>query len=220
MYFKVLTDDGRSCNGGNAQWSLPIKNDDGTWTPGEWMPDIEGELVPCENGYHLCREKDLIYWLNKAIFEAEYGGEIVEADDKIVVRRARLLRRIETWNDKTARLFACWCARQIWHLLTDERSRTAVEVAERYANGKATQQELAAARAAAWNAARAAARDAAWAAAWNAAGDAAGDAAWDAARAAARDAAWAAAWDAAGDAAWDAARDAQTKQLLSVLGLE
>jgi len=61
-------------------------------------------------------------------------------------------------DDRTLRLFACNCVRHVWHLLTDERSRNAVEVAERFANGEATQDELAAAS----SAARDAARDAAW----------------------------------------------------------
>ena len=57
-------------------------------------------------------------------------------------------------RDKLARLFACWCLRQVWHLLTDERSRTAIEVAERYAVGEATHDDLkAAARSAAYAAA-------------------------------------------------------------------
>ena len=84
--------------------------------------------------------------------------------------------------DKILRLFACWCVRntplqdgrKVWDLLTDERSRTAVEVAEQYARGEATDEELEAAWDAAWDAAR----DAAWDAAWGAARDAA----WDAAR--------------------------------------
>ena len=90
-------------------------------------------------------------------------------------------------DDRTLRLFACWCVKQepCWSLLSDERSRTAVEVAERYARGEATDEELAAACEAAW-AAEDAAEAAAWAA-WYAARDAA-----RAARAAARDAAWAA----------------------------
>ena len=52
-------------------------------------------------------------------------------------------------TDKELRLFACFCARQNWHLLTDERSRNAIEVAERFANGNATKGELKAAYAAA-----------------------------------------------------------------------
>jgi len=56
-------------------------------------------------------------------------------------------------TDKELRLFACFCARQNWHLLTDERSRNAIEVAERFANGKATKEELKAAYVAAYDAA-------------------------------------------------------------------
>jgi len=132
-------------------------------------------------------------------------------------------------DDRTLRLFAVWCARNTplmdsrttLALLTDQRSVDALKVAKRFANGKATAQELAAAWAAARAAASAAARAAA-SAACDAARDAASAAAWAAwaaARAAwsaaARDAASAAAWaacdaarDAAWDAAWDAARDA------------
>ena len=91
-------------------------------------------------------------------------------------------------HDREIRLYAVWCARQVQHLITDPRSLAALDVAERYAHGLATDEELAAA----WDAAGDAARYAAW--------DAAGDAAWDA-----RAAAGAAAWDAAGYAAWDAA---------------
>ena len=71
-------------------------------------------------------------------------------------------------RDRLARLFACWCLRQVWHLLTDDRSRTAVEVAERYAVGEATHDDL---KAAARSAADAAADAAAYASA-----DAAADA--------------------------------------------
>ena len=105
--------------------------------------------------------------------------------------------RAEPQEWKTWRLFAVWCGRQVQYLMTDQRSTNALDVAERHANGNATDEELAAA----W----AAALVAAWAAAWDAALDAARvaawAAAWDAAWAAARAAAWAAAWDATGDAA-------------------
>ena len=117
-------------------------------------------------------------------------------------------------TDNDLRLFAVWSARQVQHLMTDARSIAALDVAERYARGRATDAELAEA----WDAARDAARDAAWDAARDAAGAAARDAAraaalaaagaaaLAAAGAAARAAAGAAAWDAAKAAAW--ARDA------------
>ncbi len=110
-------------------------------------------------------------------------------------------------RDREIRLFGVWCARQVQHLMTDPRSIAALDVAERFANGEATQYELnAAASDAAW-----AASDAAWAAASDSAW-AASDAAWAAASDAAR-AARDAASDAASDAARAAARADQEKRL-------
>ena len=107
------------------------------------------------------------------------------------------------------RLYAVWCARRVQSLVKDPRSVTALDVAERYANGAASNDELAAA----WAAARDAASAAAWAAARDAASAAAWDAAWDAARAAARAAARDDAWDAARAAARAAAWATQAAEL-------
>ncbi|CAJ6330174.1 putative bacteriophage protein [Burkholderia pseudomallei] len=116
--------------------------------------------------------------------------------------------------DRDLRLFAVWCARQVEHLMEDQRSKDALNVAERFVNGEATDEERDAARDAAWDAAWGATRAAARAAreAARCAAGAAEDAAEDAARAAAR-AAREAARCAAGDAAEDAAEDAQKEML-------
>jgi len=118
------------------------------------------------------------------------------------------LCRHEFMTDKELRLYAVWCARQVQHLMTDERSVNALNVAERYANGLATNEELHTAR------------DDAWAAAWDDAKDATRAAtraaAWDATRDAARTAAWDVAWAAARAAARGAAQNAQIDKLLEI----
>jgi hypothetical protein len=48
---------------------------------------------------------------------------------------ALLAWAVEVATEKQLRLFACACCRRIWQLVTDERSRKAVEIAESYANG-------------------------------------------------------------------------------------
>jgi hypothetical protein len=51
---------------------------------------------------------------------------------------------------KTLRLFAVWCARQVEHLMRDNKSKQALDVAERFAHYKTTSDELADAYAAAY----------------------------------------------------------------------
>ena len=213
MLYKVLAEDGTPFHGGSGRWALPA---DGK--PGAWMPRLAGRLVACRYGYHLCERDNLIYWLGPTIWEAETRSrKLLRDGTKSVVSTARLLRRLETWNPRTQRLFAADCAERA---LERERaagrephpdSWRAIAVARRYANSKATPQELAAAAAAAAYAAYAA--TAAYAAYAATAAYAAYDAAYDAAYAAyAATAAYAAAYDAAHDAAhaaYDAAHDAR-----------
>lgn len=208
--YKVTGTGGTACHGGSGRW---VKN--------RWR-SVKGDLIPCARGLHLCRREDLVRWLGPVIWRAEYDGELIEHDNKVVVRRARVIERYDTWNERTARLFAADCAERVLPIFekeypNDDRPRKAIEAARACARGEIGAEEMAAAEAAAqdaWTAARsagctcAAARDAraaalaAGAAAW--AAEAAARDAWDAAGAAA-EAAEAAAWDAAGDA-WDAAR--------------
>jgi len=199
-YYKVTDEDGSAMHGGS-----------GKWTRGRWR-SVRGPLVACERGLHLCTIDRLPAWLGPVIWEAEVDGELIADRGKLVARRARVIRRLDTWNERTARLFAADCAEHVLPLFekaypNDSRPRDALAVVRRYANGEATKQELATAGAAAGDAAGDAARAAAWDAA-DAARAAARGAARYATGASARDAAWAAAWAAAGDTAGVAARGA------------
>ena len=135
--------------------------------------------------------------------------------------------------EKEWRLFAVWCARKVQHLITDERSIAALDVAEKYANVDATEDELNSARAsasaaasnAAWDATKAAASNAAsdaeWASASAAVSSEASAAAWATTRAAASSAASAAvryaARAATSNAARAAARSAQKEQFIKII---
>jgi hypothetical protein len=111
------------------------------------------------------------------------------------------------------RKYAVWCAREVQHLMTQQRSIDALDVARRHSEGLATDEELAAAEGVAWAAA--------WAAAWPVACAepqyAAEDAAWAAACAAACVAAqYAAKYAERVDARVDA-RGAQAAKLREIL---
>lgn len=79
------------------------------------------------------------------------------------------------------RLYAVWCARRVQHLMTDQRSIAALDVAERHAKGEATDDELNAA-----SAATEAASAAIWAVTWAAIAASAASAATEAATEAAQ----------------------------------
>ncbi len=185
---------------------------------------------PCSDGW-----KKLLRNLKKTKSDDEPLSIITILDSNGIEDAMWCLHTVDS-IDRDARLFAVWCARQVQHLMPDQRSINALDVAERYATGEATDDELfaawSAARAAAWDAANAAARAAESAVAWNAAHaaanaavnpavwyavsdaarDSALDAAWDAANAAARAATRVAVSFAERAAAWDAVRDAQAAE--------
>jgi len=152
--------------------------------------EINNELIrifsPCYNPLSVGIQDDeklpVKEWIEKHRNDVKEKGDIIW-----------LICRKEFMTDEDLRLFAVWCAREALKLVEnpDIRSIECRNVAERFANREASEEELDAARAAVWDAARAAARAAAR--------DAARAAAWAAARAAAEAAARAA--EAAAEAA-------------------
>ena len=109
---------------------------------------------PCVNGW-----ENLLTHLGKTKADDEPLDLLTILDSNGMDDALWCFRAVEGC-DKEIRLYAVWCAQQAHHLMKDPRSIDVLDVAERFANGTASNEELAAAGAAAW----AAAWDAAWAA--------------------------------------------------------
>jgi hypothetical protein len=84
-------------------WPVP----DGT-AAGAWVV-ADGPLAPCARGVHVCRPADLAHWVHDELWELEAEGDQIEGLDCIVVRRARLVRRIDDWGAAGGRRFAEAC---------------------------------------------------------------------------------------------------------------
>ena len=163
--------------------------DEAPWKIGEKRTIADpSKIVLCRYGYHSSPSLwDALPYACGPMASLVEISKPIAVDDEANRRKAVSASRklIKAVNIKRGlRLFACDCAERVLHIYerdnTSKAPRQAIKVARRFANGKATKKELAAARAAARDAAWDA-LDAARAAAW-AAADAAGAAAWTAAR--------------------------------------
>ena len=162
MLCKVLVD-GRSCHGGNMEWSLPsVKG------PGKWH-QFDGQIEICRSGLHLTTAPYQSWMLWGArVYEVEAQGIIEWREDKCVCRRARLIREVaEPWWTEAGEFVAKLPS--VPYFQPDDKPLRSWKL---------------------FTAAAGDAGDVARAAAWDAAGAAARDAARDAAQAAARAAAW------------------------------
>ena len=137
------------------------------------MPAIKPVL--CQQGYHFVTLDQLPRWIGPTLYEIEVRGEVLTAEDKSVAEQARLIKRVDTWNEKNLRLFAADCAEHVLGIYekqypNDEHPRKAIQAARDFANGLI---DAAAANAASGSAYAAAYAAAAYAAAADAAADAA-----------------------------------------------
>ena len=98
--YKFLRPDGRSAFTA-FRWPLPAE------VPGAW---VEAPVEPCRSGIHACRRTDLPLWVGRALYEIELDGAIVEQDTKVVASRARLLHRVESWDDDARAEYTRMCA--------------------------------------------------------------------------------------------------------------
>jgi hypothetical protein len=102
--YKVLRD-GRSEFTG-WEWPLPSAE-----RPGEWVR-ATGPIALCVNGIHASTVAQLPHWLGTEIWEMELGGDVVREEAALVASQARLLRRVDAWDDRTQRRFVEMCLRR------------------------------------------------------------------------------------------------------------
>ena len=135
---------------------------------------VEPPIKICSHGLHGSRKVlDALGYSNGQILTlCEVWGEFDEQSDKIVAEFRRPL-----WGKDISPELNEWacCNAEVALLIAeveDPRSWSAIEAKRAWMRGEISDEELAAASAAAWDAAMAAARAAAWDAAWDAARDA------------------------------------------------
>ena len=129
------------------------------------------EHQPCKDGW-----EKLLKHLGKTKADDESLSLLTILDSNGFEDALWCLRAVDGY-EKEMRLFAVWCARQVQHFVRDQRSINAINVAEKYAHGQATEIDL--------KEAREAARAVGCGATWNLACEAAMATAWSAARTAA-----------------------------------
>ena len=98
--YKFLRSDGTGVFTG-FRWPLPERG------PGAW---VQAGVDPCRSGIHACRRTDLPLWAGRTLYEIELAGEVVQDTAKVVAPRARLLRRIEAWDDPFRDEYTRMCA--------------------------------------------------------------------------------------------------------------
>jgi hypothetical protein len=76
--------------------------------PGEWVR-VDHGIQQCLHGIHACSEEHLVEWLDDELWQIELADPVLEADRELVAPAGRLLRRLDAWNDESARAFTRHC---------------------------------------------------------------------------------------------------------------
>jgi hypothetical protein len=110
--YKVLRD-GRSEFTG-WQWPLPSPDQ-----PGKWVR-AEGPIALCVNGIHAASPEQLPHWLGTEIWQIELAGEVLREEPALVASQARLLRKLDAWDEPMRRRFAEMCLRRAQEIAAHE----------------------------------------------------------------------------------------------------
>lgn len=79
------------------------------YAAGKWLPSVYSVAL-CRSGYHAAHADWLHEWADVLMYEVELDGTIVSDSHKVAGQSMRLLRLVDTWNEKTVRKFLYWLA--------------------------------------------------------------------------------------------------------------
>jgi hypothetical protein len=101
LALKALTTSGRSPLHGDLAWDLPVREADGSWTPGAWQR-VSGRIEYRANGLHVCGCDQLKYWralcarlrpgMRTRVWVVEVEGQVSIGAHGFAARRVRLVR--------------------------------------------------------------------------------------------------------------------------------
>jgi hypothetical protein len=102
LAIKALTTTGHAPIHGDAAYSLPTQNADGSWTPGEWHRVGPGAIEYRAHGVHVCQPAQFRYWasllrrvrpgLRTRVWVVECRGQSSIGANGTAHREVRILR--------------------------------------------------------------------------------------------------------------------------------
>lgn len=111
--YKVLRRDGTSPYVGYP-WPLPSGRCPGRWVTASGAPDV------CANGLHLLKRAGLTDFPGPRLYVVEAAGEKSFSLTVVSARRARLLRRVESWNERALISWLCDCVEHATNLAGED----------------------------------------------------------------------------------------------------
>ena len=134
--------------------------------PGKWVR-VNGDLAMCKRGIHACTFAQATRWLREECYVIELRDVVSDDGAKLLARSGRLVRRVDSWDQRAMVRFAADCAAHVLPIFEkkypkDDRPRKAIQAARKWA--KEPTEKNAASAASASAAAYASAADASFAA--------------------------------------------------------
>ena len=104
-----------------------------TWPPpGDWLR-ADAPVSLCRSGVHALLPQALPRWILEELWRVELADAEQLAPGIVAGSRGRLIERVDSWNDETAREFALACADRVREGLSGraaERAAMAIASAE------------------------------------------------------------------------------------------